>query len=530
MAQQREVCDNFNHKSAEFFFNKIRENLTSGTPEKICQSVDAITKKLDADKDYKLNVTEFTLIGDLAYLVGLDMANNNKFYKRIPVTNFIERFKVVNLNTKQFSKSFDDILFRIKTENIIPAKEELKTILVQPIKTDALQTSALKAQLKNLFKHFSIPVNFAIGLDEILNSKNALTYNDILKLNGLIQNNTTFLSGALKSVMKLYNDAYFNETLRRGDELFQLQKFGVMYFDSIISAVELHNSLPEFMFFIGDENEYKTYDFEAAEANVIKKEEQAASEQIPAEVETATGAETEVKVEFNEKFHPKEVERATKLQDEEPDYFVRSVLEEQMGRPIVTLDDFKEAVMKCISNKDFIQYFYQYLSANKARKDRKPFDDVWAEFTPASMEAFLDTHIQQKREEYKELAESMLKPIPSDKTNSIINYLNECINNLIITTPEAKNYLISQIAENQVSTYRHLQQMLGLVEQQQISGTGYYTYVVLYNYLDTQTDCKDIFAKSHKADAMGVEISAFIGLKQFIFPESDVEYPKAKAE
>lgn len=502
---QKEIGDNFNEKkNAEFFFRKIQENLTQLGPEVILRDVEKIIDKLEADADYVLTVKEFTLLGDLTYMIGLDMTNNGKNFHKVSCENFHARFEMIGLNDAVGFDLLNDILSNLKAENIIPAKEELKQILEKEIESKALEGSALKASLKTLFKHFTIPVNFAIGLNDIF-SHDKLTYNDILKLNSLIQNNSTFDAKSLKYVINLYKDEFYIKTLQKADELFQLQKFSVLYFDCILSALELNVAAPDFLGFLSKET-LEAYDFTAIE---VEKSEEPVTE-VPVEEEK----QDEI---WDERFHPQAVERAQNLQDEEPDFFVRCVLEEKLARPIKTISDFKEALDKCINSEDFIQYFYQYISANRESTKRIWFGDVWVEFTEQELKDSLNNVIVEKRAEYKKLAELMMQEIPADKANSIVNYLNECINELVITSGEAKNYLISQLVENQVSTYRHLQQMMGLVEQQQISGEGYHAYVALYNYLDSQTNCKTIFKESHTADYLAMYISVYVGVKQFYF-------------
>lgn len=517
MAQvQKEVGDNFNQKNAEFFFRRVQENLTNITPVEIVKKLSSIYCNINTDSTYQLTLKEYTLVGDLCYIVGLDMTSNIKSFNKIAVENFAKRSEILGLNIPEFGDKFEDVLVVIKPENIIDAKEELKVILTSPVYAkDENKVSLLKSNLKKLFKHFNIPVNFAIGLDEIFNSK-IFTYNDVLKLNSLLQNNSTFENNSLKHVITLYKDEFFVSVLQEADKLFQLQKFAVLYFDSILSVMELYNAKPDFVLFF-DKDNIEGYDFEGKypidntldnveEAEIVEEE----TTNLSPEVEEET-------TKFQEKFHPSDVERASKFQDEEPDYFIRSVIEEQLGRNIVTFEDFITGVYKCIENKDFIQYFYQYISANRESKLRKEFSDVWAEFDINEFRDRLKLRINGSRDSYKQLAEKMLQPIDPDKLHSVINYINDCINELVITSGEAKNYLISQLVENQVTTYRQLQQMIGLIEQQNISGSGYYAYVALYNYLYNQTDAKEIFKQSHLTDDKGIEISVLIAIQQFYF-------------
>ena len=83
-----------------------------------------------------------------------------------------------------------------------------------------------------------------------------------------------------------------------------------------------------------------------------------------------------------------------------------------------------------------------------------------------------------------------------------------------------QNYveMIPQIQQNQISTYQHLQQILSIVESQNIDGSKINNYVVLYDYLETQTDVKTVFENTGKLEGMYNKLAFYQEIRNFFFP------------
>lgn len=213
-----------------------------------------------------------------------------------------------------------------------------------------------------------------------------------------------------------------------------------------------------------------------------------------------------------------------KLPEEDPDFFVRACAEEYLKKKIENIEDFENSIENIInSDSDFLQYFYHYIAYHKNNKEnRKQFEEVWSEFTKEELHNSLTSKIENLQNEGKEIAEKIFALIPEKNLGHIINYVRECIDNLVIITDEkniTKSYLLSQFSENGISTYHHLQQIMSLIESQYISGAGFTSYCTLFDYIITQTEAKEIFEESAKLDDYNMRINVYTQLKNFYFSE-----------
>lgn len=501
-------------KNVAALYAEVKHYFESAKTEDIVSSLEHIKKSIEEDSKYSLTTDEYTLLGFITYLIGLDVTNSREHVKVVPADNLRSRFIDNSLNAEKIITPLIDILKVIDVVNFDKAKTELKEILETPVTGSKQELGEMRIAIKQSLKHYAIPVIIAKDLSELVSKEN-LTYKDVLRYNTIIHRDSMFLDGSMKSTLRLLTNITFVKAIQKGESLYLQQKFSLIHFDSIISAHELVNSFPNIL-------EYTLVPFETKLEASELLDKYGISDAVaePQETKTETEA-TEAK--------PEEPKR---LPEEEPDFFVRACAEEYLKRKIETVDDFFEAVEAIIkSDKEFLGYFYQYIGYQKTNKEnRKPFEEVWTEFSKEELHQAILTKISEYQSQGKEIAEHIYAEIPDKNRGHIANYVHECIDNLVILTDEkanTKSYLISQFSENGITTYHHLQQIMMLIESQYICGTGFTSYCQLYDYIVAQTDAKELFEETNAIDGINTNIRVYTQLKSFLFGDEKVEQKEA---
>ena len=497
-------------KNVAALYAEVKHYFESAKTEDIVSSLEHIKKSIEEDSKYSLTTDEYTLLGFITYLIGLDVTNSREHVKVVPADNLRSRFIDNSLNAEKIITPLNDILKVIDVVNFDKAKTELKEILETPIPGSKQELGEMRIAIKQTVKHYAIPVVIAKDLSELVTKEN-LTYKDVLRYNTIIHRESMFLDGSMKSTLRLLTNLPFVKAITKGESLYLQQKFSLVHFDSIISAHELVNCFPNILAYT-----LVPFETKVEVSELLDKYGISDTESEPQEAKTETEA-TEAK--------PDEPKR---LPEEEPDFFVRACAEEYLKHKIETVDDFFEAIDAIIkSNNEFLGYFYQYIGYQKTNKEnRKAFEEVWPEFSKEELHQAILTKINEYQLQGKEIAEHIYAEIPEKNRGHIANYVHECIDNLVIITDEkanTKSYLISQFSENGITTYHHLQQIMMLIESQYICGTGFTSYCQLYDYIVAQTDAKELFAETESIDGINTNIQVYTQLKSFLFGDEKVE-------
>lgn len=508
------------------FFNRVKNDLTSEGETKIVQTLvlleESILKARDKGSVYDLTVDEYCLLGNLTYLVGLDMTSTREKFMKMPVKNFFERFTEVKLVSKEFCDTITSLLKVVKEENIVKTKDELKEYLLKSVKGETEQIHNLRLDYKKAFKSFEIPVQFAVGLSEIMSNK-SLTYQDMLNMNSMIYEHVRFSRHSIKNTINIFRSEFYVKSIQEAERRAQTQRFSIVYFDSILSAVELIERHADAFEFLHDEKKRDEYEYvEPMSKEDIEKKEN----------EEAVNKEKEERVEpeWDPKYHPTDPEIANRFNVDHPDFFLRCTMEEHLGGAITKPADIITAMDKILANGDYASHLYQWMAQNKFSPKRVDYKETWGTIMPDSIKAAIADRVDEKQEEYKKAVELITKDIPDENINRIITYVNDVIQNLIIEGAQQKGYLLTQTFENQIKTWKHLQEMLQIIEKQYIDGSQYDSYVILYNYLNENTDFKEIMKNIETYQRNEVELSVYNQLKQFIFPKKDAQAPEVKVE
>jgi len=498
--QQEQIQLEQSYKQQQnFFYETISEKLTffKDREEKYAVELELI----ESGKD--LTLEQFELIGCLSYLVGIDYTNQ-QFLKENICNNVQKRFLKYAFS--------EDLLFHyvkalnnISEATCLKAKDELKNKFdsVILIKTEEkLLFNNIRLSIKSIINNSIIPINMVVGSNEIL-VKTEYTYQDIIKINSLINRQCKFNgSKAIVSMMKLYSDSLWQKLLTKASKLFDNQKFAVVYLDGILSVLEVNKKFGNNLLTILQNDKEIAYDWES-----IEKEFNLGLASIPEVIEEII---TEVVEE--EKYSRLPTEVISKLQENLPFDFILNVIGDLCGHFPKTTDDLLLGIDKIFEQTDYYQNVYHYLKANlkkvSTETDRNNLnvDEILSK---------LINIVETSGLEYKVLMEKSCQDIPEDIKQKIVTLVNNCINNLLLVNDEQKQYLISQIIENNITTYQHLQQILTLIETCDINGNGLISYVDLNNYLITNTNIIDIFDMFEKIEPIQTKLSFVAGFTDF---------------
>lgn len=472
----------------ESFSKNLAERKKNDTIKPILQSIDQAN----------LTIEQLSVLGELAYFVGLDFCNQ-EFYNPIVIDRLVERFKALEIGVDVVNslEAAVKALANDVESQIIPAKASLRDTLESEVIVATPEKRAymeFRLNVKNIFENSVYPVMYCEEIDRIISAK-TLKYNDILKINSLFNEQITINGKSIKTLIKLYKHPIYPTLLNEASKRFDNQKFAVVLFDSILSLSNAYVKFPD-MFQLLTDVEYLDKVLSEIVANPI----------IP-EAKLEVQAET-----------PKSIPTETKeLLDNEPDLFLKEMFEQALGSSIDTAEKMMQTIDEVGKNNDLVQHVYAFMKKKDA-VNRKPFKEIYPTIVVDRMAELLNNKIAQMKEEQRKMTVMLIEPLPEDSLNRIVKLVNATIEALMITDSKNKGYLVSQIVENQITTYKTLQQIVALIEECEIDGSeAKNTYIALVDYLLKYSDAKNVFVESEKLSDVQLQLTFMMACAKFFF-------------
>lgn len=490
---------NFNQPK-NLFLERITERLNffKEREEKYVSVLDQI----EVGKD--LTSEQFELVGSLCYLVGIDFTNQPYLLKNI-CDNVFQRFLQFSFS-EEFIQSFVYSLNRISETTLQTAKNSLKDKYVSEIKIQSEELTdynKMRLSIKLIFKNSIVPINMSVGIQEILDKKQ-LTYDDIIKLNSLINRQCKFVGNkAFKEFVTLVNNKLWNNLIVKASKHFDGQKFAIVYLDGILSVIESNKKFGSHLIEIICANSI-TIDFEALKTNFEDL-------QIIDDVLIEKPEVVEEVIENEYKRLPDDV--IGNLQENVPFEFVVNVIADLSKTYPQTEEDLIIGFDKIYEQTDFYQNVYHYL---KAKMSSLNSTSIRCGFDIQKLLDIITVRLTTNAEQYKILVEKTCAQIPDDSLNKVVAYVNACIKDLILVTDEQKQYLVSQVVENNITTYQHLEQILTLIETCDINGGEIVSYVVLNKFLLSNTDIAETFQISGDIEPLQLKLQWEAGVAEFL--------------
>ena len=501
------VLENQYKKQQNFFYESISTKLKAYSEDQT-----HLLKLLNAVQEDNISVEHFEVLGCFSYLVGIDYVNQSDLKEEI-VTKVRQRFEIFNFS-EEILEAYSVAIKKVTEKNIQSAKDKLKNQILDelPVNTkDKLLFNNLRANIKKIFNNSIVPVSMSVAINELLN-KSMYTFHDVLTINSAINVQCKFLGKhAVKNLIKVISDPKWIDYLNAAKILFDNQKFAVVYFDGILSVKESENKLARNIYQVIS----KTTDFDKI---VISLK----SDEI-VEIETVEKDNIVVKESSDKIYQKISDEEMSRISKEEPITFIYHVFCETLQHYPETIEEIIDCLPKLFDEEDYIQHIYHYM---KKQGNLVKVGDGFPE-SPIKISSLVekfDSIIIEMREEYKKSLESICENIDESKIHKIVSYINICIGDLVLSTDDQKQYLTSQLIENNISTYQHLMQMMELIENSDILGEQMISYVVLYKYLESIPEIKEKFELSRNTEKLQIKLSIYIGFYDF-FKKTIEELP-----
>jgi len=477
-----------------FFHSGIKNNITKLKEKHTLQGI--LTQALvTIQNDNNINTEPFVLLGGLAYLVGIDFTSSK--YLDINICNNVKkRFDEINLSDDEI-KLFSSCMSIIQEKHILEAKDSLKELINKRVNPDniTLNVNLLRADILNILNNSIYPVSMAMGVEEI-KSNQKLTYHDYLKINSLLQKQCKIPGNLIKKLIKIYGNPLYAAIMEKSKKYFDEQKFAVIYLDSILSIVESNAKI------------LKNYGLTSIIETILIESTLLNWEDINLVTDNLKKKETEEAENKKSDYVQDETVDINDLMDNHPDLFVSEILKDLSKKNELTIDDILLAIDKLVDDgDDYSQHIFTYL--RKLFKDRKnvTFSKLYPNVKYIDLMKSLENNYNTSKDIYEGIVELTCKEIPSEILTKVVGYINLTISGLILVDDNQKQYLVSQMVENQIKTYKQLQQIVGLIESCDLKGSDAMNYVALYRFLKENTEIEKVFEESDKLDKTFIDFS-----------------------
>lgn len=462
------------------FYPTIKEFITNEQTNTL-EGLLRIKAKLDADSSYALTAKELSIVGAISYFVGIDYVQQPYLIKKV-AENVQARFSDIKLSEEIIDAYLE--IIPLVTDNIKNAFDELQSkaekTIVFASDSDAVHFKTfIKPTIKKIINNSLVTCESALIIDTIL-SKKDWSYNDIMTFNSIIINQCEFSGSlALSAYGDLYQDGRFIDLLQKSIKKFDMKKFAVIYFDTILSITESKFDKKYIKIFAT--GKFADIDFDVFKAEF---EEACATEKTE-----ATEQETESEVEAID----------PELMEKNPLVFIQTqIIKEQIGKNPETAEDILKGWDMLFANEDLLQHIVNYCK-QKSISNSKTKDiqiDIESDENTYLLKETLEAIgniVVDISTKYKSNSERICSKIPVDKLHKVKEMLRLTIAGTLLTTVEQKQYLISEYFDSSVETYMQLTQVLGLVESSKLIGSEIYSYVNLNKLITADEEMNEIF-------------------------------------
>lgn len=469
-------------------------------------------KKINAINIEKISVKEYELLGSVAYLLGLDFTSQRETLVWSTLQKVNKRLTDNNI-TKADYVALVDFLRKLNFTALDEPKEAMKNNIIKPI-GNSVENTIIINSIRTILKASSVMVQFSVDTEKMMQNKNGLTftYHNALMFNTLFYDQIDLDANCLPNVKTLLMNENFGKILTKASDYFDMQKYAIIYFDSLHTVFEfltLHENCADLLFNddLIEELRLKEEADEALTGNQEGDSVDAIIEQGPKEANS-------------EEFTIEEFEV------DNTDYFFRSALMENIMRPFKSPEDILEALATTMENEDLMQHFYKFVKA-RGTMNRQPFVEVYPDVNYEEFMLKLEEIVTTENGNYKTLVEKYAAEIPADIRNKVVALLHETIKSLILDNKDAKAYLIQEIVESQVTTYKQLHQTISLIENCKIKISKLDTYVALRDYIEKTNSIEEIFAEASKLETIVNKIKFYDGIRDFYDFDNKVAKQKA---
>jgi hypothetical protein len=472
------------------FFEKIKEQITKKiTDNTLVKDLQRIALAFEADERTPLAQRDFETLGMMAYLNGLDYTSQLGGLTSPVMLNVVKRFSDLSIPLEAIA-AYQLVIKAFHPSTLEAPKDETTTMVERTVPLPANRMMPIRSAINTILNNNTYPVMFALDIDRIKRLK-TFTYQDFLKINSLIYEQVDLNGKYIRTMNQLYMNRDMREILNQGSDYFDLSKFALVYYESIFSVKEFQaiNGYPEIAPY------YENPD--TIEQLPVKHE-------MPEQEYVAPDPSLVNKP----KYSPPVADQ------NDTDGFIKAVIEECAGLKVETVSDFMQALAAVIADEKLSPTVYKYIKANMAVR-RTAFADVWGAGSADMLDALM-LEIEDQKEKYKDLVIRYTEELPVDNAGRIVRYVNELIEACVMHGGERKSILMQQVNNNQITTYKHLNETINKIEECKIDGAKSDKYTQLHDYLlNSAYPFVTLFEEVQSIDLIQSKLSIYGGLADF---------------
>ena len=508
-------------------FNSVSNRLNLFNIEK---ELDSILFSIE-NNDFNLDLKEYESLGIISYFIGLDFYSMTK-WNNLTMSNVISRLLLNKIDYKILSK-YNKILTIIKNEKIDYVKffDISKDLMMNKIKLNLTnnENKLVVKSIKNLINKLLIPVNISQDIYDRFILKEVLTYHDIIVFNSLIYDNSIINGKSSKLFIELSNNQDYLKLLNKASNYFELQKFALFYKESILNFyvknIENKNNFyideffKEFLttelinkFRVDDNNQQKFIDLKTSIENYSKEylldliENDNKIIQLNSEVNVETkplnsGMETLHENMDNPLANANEVIKQI-LNDFNIISNENNINFDYKNNPKELISLLKDM----LNTEDLVSSFYIFLTKyNEFKKSNVEVNQIniseYCNYNNDELLKEINDELDILKNKYDDIIKNYIVEIDKNDLKNILTHIDKVLNILYVGNSEDKGIIFSQLNENTIFTFKHLHQIINVIENQYLKGENIIEYNNFKLYMENvHNDMLNLFTESQKLE------------------------------
>lgn len=508
-------------------FNSVSNRLNLFNIEK---ELDSILFSIE-NNDFNLDLKEYESLGIISYFIGLDFYSMTK-WNNLTMSNVISRLLLNKIDYKILSK-YNKILTIIKNEKIDYVKffDISKDLMMNKIKLNLTnnENKLVVKSIKNLINKLLIPVNISQDIYDRFILKEVLTYHDIIVFNSLIYDNSIINGKSSKLFIELSNNQDYLKLLNKASNYFELQKFALFYKESILNFyvknIENKNNFyideffKEFLnielinkFRVDDNNQQKFIDLKTSIENyskeylldLIENDNKIIPLNNEVNVETKplnSGMETLHENMDNPLANANEVIKQI-LNDFNIISNENNINFDYKNNPKELISLLKDM----LNTEDLVSSFYIFLTKyNEFKKSNVEVNQIniseYCNYNNDELLKEINDELDILKNKYDDIIKNYIVEIDKNDLKNILTHIDKVLNILYVGNSEDKGIIFSQLNENTIFTFKHLHQIINVIENQYLKGENIIEYNNFKLYMENvHNDMLNLFTESQKLE------------------------------
>lgn len=465
----------------------------------------------------EVNEKSFEYCGSISYMMGMDLISMTLPNQKI-CQNINQRFNTIFFTQDLIEREsiLNEIVSYIKDNDLKKFEEvyhNYEECVDKPINSK-YDWNKIKYLVLKLFNNSVMSVKYAYDLSKCINKKShEITYRDILKINSAISEQAEYHGeNAIKAFGNLYSHKEWAELLNHSLQEADKSKFGAIYYEMILSLIEkMNGNFTKQMVISSVLNKFTDEEYQKYEVDIKEKEEQ---DPEPTPVQSTDQEPTNLSP-----VYVKYRDNIEDIMSNNPILALFIVTHEAVGSDIELTDqNFVEGIESICNTPEYMVDVYKYIKSGYSHltESMSLGDYLNDNINVDTVITSISSKLNEYKDEYKKIGEMICKDLTTNQNKLIENYVSEIVASMQLSSPQERQYLISQYYEPNVKTIQHVIQVMSLIESGKIicDEESLRKYTSFYNYV--QDNFKDEFELVKNADPTYNKLSFYIAIKQLL--------------